>query len=67
MHQAEKINLLDQQYPQLKNVKNAAGLNKLKPAETEKPQSNFSLLKRFLKELQVSNDFSLRMYNREVI
>jgi len=68
MQNAKKVNPAGSTYTQLRNVKNdrLSALRKVKAVESEH-HSNFSLLKRFLKEIQSNNDNSLRMYNREVI
>lgn len=69
MQNAQKISVLDQTYPQLKSISNikVSTLEKVKHIEAEHSDSNFTLLKRFLKELQLSNDNFIRMYNREVV
>jgi hypothetical protein len=68
MQNANKINLHEQKFPHLINEanKHLTTLQKVKALESEH-HSNFSLLKKFLQELQSGNDNSLWMYNREVI
>jgi hypothetical protein len=69
MQNAEKVVVLDNKHSQQENVKenNTTILEKIKHLEIEHSDSNFTLLKRFLKEIQFANDTLLSNYNREVI
>ena len=69
MQTVQKISVLDQNYPQLKSISytKVSVLERVKNIETEHSDSNFTLLKRFLKELQLSNNSFAKTYNREVI
>ncbi|HEY2727956.1 MAG TPA: hypothetical protein VGI61_12330 [Parafilimonas sp.] len=69
MQNAGQINLLDQKYYQLKNVNNSnvPALKKVSEIEKQDSDNGFTLLKRFLKELQLADNNFLKMYNREII
>jgi hypothetical protein len=69
MQNAEKINVLDNNHSLPENIKenNTPASEKIKHLEIEHSDSNFTLLKRFLKEIQFANDTLLSNYNREVI
>jgi hypothetical protein len=69
MQNVEQIYLPDQEYSKLKNVTNDGMpvTEKIKAVETEHIDSDFTLLKRFLKEIQFANNTLLSTYNKEVI